>query len=95
MAFSSSLQSSAVLRAAISGEAEFSPTVHLDVLDIVHHEASADRGEHILPALSVVLTLVFSFTRRAIERAVDFGVFGWLTTLPLAQYHFNLSPQVS
>ena len=32
VAFSSSLRSSAVLRAAISGQAEFSPTVHVDVL---------------------------------------------------------------
>ena len=93
VAFSSSLQSSAVLRAAISGQAEFSPTVHLDVLDTVRREASAARGERIQSALSALLTSVSSSTHRAIERAVDFGVSGWLTVLLLAQYHFDLSPQ--
>ena len=92
-AFSSSLRSSAVLRAAISGQAEFSPTAHLDVLDAVRREASAARGEHTQSALSALLSSVSSSTRRAIERAVDFGVSGWLTVLPLAQYHFDLSPQ--
>ena len=93
MAFSSSLWSSAVLQAAISGQAEFSPTVHLDVLDTVHREASAARGERVQYALSALLTSVSSSTHRAIERAVDFGVSGWLTVLPLAQYHFDLSLQ--
>ena len=87
MAFSSSLRSSAVLRAAISGQAQFSPTVHLDVLDTVHREASAARGERVQSALSALLTLVSSSTHRAIERT------GWVTVLPLAQYHFDLSPQ--
>ena len=93
VAFSSSLQSSAVLWAAISGQAEFSPTAHLDVLDAVRREASAARGEHTQSALSALLSSVSLSTRRAIERAVDFAVSGWLTVLPLAQYHFDLSPQ--
>ena len=93
VAFSSSLRSSAVLQAAISGQTEFSPTVHLDVLDTVGREASAARGERVQSALSALLTSVSSSTHRAIERAVDFGVSGWLTVLPLAQYHFDLSPQ--
>ena len=93
VAFSSSLRSSAVLRDAISGQAKFFPTVHLDVLDTVHHETSAARGEHVQSALSALLTLVSSSTHCAIERAVDFGVSGWLIVLPLAQYHFDLSPQ--
>ena len=71
----------------------FSPTAHFDVLDAIRREASAARGEHIQVSLSALLSLVFSSTRRAIERAVDFGVSGWLTVLPLAQYHFDLSPQ--
>ena len=77
---------------AISGQAEFSPTAHLDVLDAVHYEASAARGEHIQSALSVLLSSVVLFTRLAIERAVDFEVSGWLIVLPLDQYHFDLSP---
>ena len=93
VAFSSSLQSSAVLRTAISGQAEFSPTAHLDVLNAVRCEASAAREEHTQSALSALLSLVSSSTRRAIERAVDFGVSGWLTVLPLAQYHIDLSFQ--
>ena len=40
-----------------------------------------------------MLTSVSSSTHCAIERAVDFGVSGWLTVLPLAQYHFDLFPQ--
>ena len=91
--FSSSLRSSAVLRATISGEAEFSLTFHLGVLKTVSCEASAARREHIQSALSTLLTSVSSSTHRAIERAVYFGVSGWLTVLPLAQYHFDLSPQ--
>ena len=90
MAFSSSLRSFAALRAVISGQAVFSPTAHFDVLDVVRREASAARGEDILLAL---LSSVSSSTRRAIERVVDFGVSGWLTVLPLTQYHFDLSPQ--
>ena len=93
VAFTSSLQSSAVLRAAISGQAEFSPTAHFDLLDAIRREASAARGEHIQSALSALLSSVSASARRAIERAVDFGVSGWLTVLPLAQYHFDLSPQ--
>ena len=93
VAFSSSLRSSAVLQAAISGQAEFSPTIHLDVLDTVHREASAARGERVQSALSALLTSVSPSTHRAIEKAVDFGVSGWLTVLPLSQYHFDLSPQ--
>ena len=93
VAFLPSLRSSAVLWAAISGQAGFSPTVHLDVLDTVRCEASAARGERVQSALSALLTSVSSSTHRAIERAVDFGVSGWLTVLPLAQYHFDLSPQ--
>ena len=89
----SSLRSSAVLRAVISGQAEFSPTAHLDVLDAICREASAARGEHAQSALLTLLSLVSSPTHRAIERAVDFRVSGWLTVLPLAQYHFDLSPQ--
>ena len=85
VAFSSSLQSSAVLRAAISGQAEFSPTAYLDVLDAVRYEASATRGEQTQSALSALLSSVSSSTRCDIERAVDFGVSGWLTVLPLAQ----------
>jgi len=64
-------------------------TVHLGVLDNIRHEASAVRGDHIQSALSNVS----SSTYRAIERAVDFVASGWLTILPLAQYHFDLSPQ--
>ena len=87
------MQSSAVLRAAISGQAEFSPTAHFDLLDAIHREASATRGEHIQFALSALLSSVSTSACHAIERAVDFGVSGWLTVLPLAQYHFDLSPQ--
>ena len=83
VAFTSSLQSSAVLRAAISGQAEFSPTAHFDLLDAIHHEASAARGEHIQSALSALLSSVSASARRAIERAVDFGVSGWLTVLSI------------
>ena len=93
VAFTSFLQSSAVFRAAISGQAEFSPTAHFDLLDAIRREASAARGEHIQSALSALLSSVSASARRAIERAVDFGVSGWLTVLPLAQYHFDLSPQ--
>ena len=56
MAFSSSLRSSAVLRAAISGQAVFSPTAHFDVLDATRREDSAARGEHIQSALSTLLS---------------------------------------
>ena len=63
MAFSSSLRSSAALWAPISGgQAEFSPAVHLEVLDSVCCEASAVRGEHIQSALSSLLTSVSSST---------------------------------
>ena len=51
------------LRAAISGQAEFSPTVHLDKLDTVHCETSAIRGEHIQSTLSTLLTSVSTSTR--------------------------------
>ena len=41
LAFSSSLRSFAVLRATISGQAKFSPTVHVHSCDTVCHEGSA------------------------------------------------------
>ena len=91
VAVSSSLRSSAVLWAAISGQAEFSPTAHFDVLDAIRHQASAARGKHIQSALSALLSLVSASARHAIERAVDCRVSGWLIVLPLAQYHFDLT----
>ena len=92
VAFSSSLRRS-VLWATISGQAEFFPTSLLDLLDTIRREASAAKGGHTQSALSALLSSVSSSTRRAIERAINFGVSGWLTVLPLAQYHFDLSPQ--
>ena len=74
VAFTSSLQSSAVLWAAISGQAEFSPTAHFDLFDVIRHEASAARGEHIQSALSALLSLVSASARRAIERAVEAAI---------------------
>ena len=68
-------------------------TDHLDTFTAVCHDVSTAKEKHIQSVLTSVLTFASPPTCCAIRRAVDFSVSGWLTVLPLAQYHFDLSPR--
>ena len=67
-------------------------TDHLAQIDKVNSEVRRYCEEQFKITSSSLLNKL-PLICHSVQRAVDFGTSGWLTTLPLAHHHFDLSPQ--
>ena len=93
MAARVSCEEVAVLVNTILGCNVLCVTDHLAHIDKVISEARRHREEQFKITSSSLLTKLPPLACRSVQRAIDFGTSGWLTTLPLAHHHFDLSPQ--
>ena len=93
LVFQSSRQGSSLLVNAIIKHEEVCLTDHLAHLERVHSDVSMYCEDQFHQSLSSFLLYLPSVTSRAVWRAVDFHVSGFLNVLPLAYHHFELSAQ--
>ena len=91
IAYSASKEATTKIICAIKGDAEFSLQEHIESIAETHSKLSNERMEQDQRKLETVLESMEATMRCAIMRAVDGKNPNWLTVMPIARHHFDLS----
>ena len=91
-AYTTSRDSTTTVSASIKGKAEFSVQTHNEKLAGAHAKLRGEQKTSDEAKLNAALKPMDAKKKRAIKRAVEGKTSNWLTVLPVARHHFDLSP---
>ena len=82
----------ASVKAALKGKEQFSLADHIKEINDASAAIRSERRSQDARRRESVLQLFDNVRRRAIERAIEGKNSSWLNMLPVARYHYDLSP---
>ena len=91
--FTTSRKCSDIIVQAIKGEAAFEVDAHAELWSNVKSEMQAAREQQLNSKFDSILNKFDQSHQRAIRRAKDTKISSWLTVVPAAKSHFDLSAQ--